>query len=69
MGWGACAEHRVTPYEVYVVSERIQFLLLEPGDLFWDCWELEGLGAGFAVWVRGISISYTHLTMPAILIV
>jgi len=56
-GGGACVEYRVAPYEVYVASERIQFLLLESGDLFWDCWELEGLGssgvvAGFAVFVR-----------------
>ena len=57
-GGGACAEYRVIPYEMYVASERIEFLLLEPGDLFWDCWDLEGLGssgevAGFAVFVRG----------------
>ena len=45
----------MTPYEVYVASERIQFLLLEPRDLFWDCWDREELGssgvvAGFVVW-------------------
>ena len=54
-GEGNCEEHRVTPYEVYVASERIQFLLLEPRDLFWDCWDREELGssgvvAGFVVW-------------------
>jgi len=49
--WDNCEEYRVAPYEIEVANERVQFLLLEPSDEFWECWHKEGGVGQFELWV------------------
>lgn len=40
------------PYEVEVVNERMQFLMFDSVDGFWECWERGDRVGRFRVWVR-----------------
>jgi len=51
--WGECDDFRVVPYGIEVANERVQFLLLEPSDGFWGCWDGEGRVGRFEIWVEG----------------
>ena len=47
-----CEDLRLVPYAIDVANERLQFLVFDSLDGFWECWE-EGDRVGrFRIWVR-----------------